>query len=280
MHKAYVANWHSKRIGVIDTQHNRYLTDVQIAPSSVASPYGIAFSNDGKTAYITESNCQVIVVDVASSKQTGAVPLDATLCRGGLGTYGIALSPSGKFAYVVTSSFRDSGNNYWDSVALIDVSKNVEMGTVGNFSGGGFWGWSGYSGMIPSPIVFLPGISAQKEGIAYVVSAQTAAVSILSIDGASAIVAGIEPYQGSANTEVTITGKNLLGTTGVTFGGGKAVPEAGSVSDTELKVWAPLPPSFLLNGVGAVSVVVQNPGGDGASPTNFRYTSTINSGGG
>lgn len=85
----------------------------------------------------------------------------------------------------------------------------------------------------------------------------------------AASITSITPLGGpsTGGTSVTITGTGFTGSTGVTFGG---VAGTGFVvdSDTQISVVSPA------HAVGAVDVIVANPGGDGTSVNGYTYQPT------
>lgn len=81
-----------------------------------------------------------------------------------------------------------------------------------------------------------------------------------------AAITSLSPNTGSinGNTSVTITGINLTGSTGVTFGGTAALSFT-VVSDTQITAVTPA------HAAGAVNVVVANPGGNATATNGFTY---------
>ena len=105
-----------------------YLSVTSVAAShTFSTPQGVAFSPDGRRAYVTNSNpvggqWTVTVIDTATG---GAV---ADVGSGGVMPYGVAVSPDGRFAYVT--------NYFGPSMTIIATATNTVAATV-SFAGPG-----------------------------------------------------------------------------------------------------------------------------------------------
>ncbi|MGA9189321.1 MAG: cytochrome D1 domain-containing protein, partial [Methanosarcina sp.] len=100
---AYVSNYDSNNISVIDTSINKVTATVDVGDH----PAGVAVSPDGKKAYVVNAGSNTVsVIDTAKNKVIDTVKV---------GTYPqeIAVSPDGTKAYVTSFS-----NN---TVSVIDT---------------------------------------------------------------------------------------------------------------------------------------------------------------
>jgi hypothetical protein len=100
-------------------------------------------------------------------------------------------------------------------------------------------------------------------------STQTVSLSGTVTYPSTPTVTGVSPSSGTAGTSVTITGTNLLGATGVTFGSSAGVITADTA--TSLTVTAPA------GSAGAVNVTVTTPGGSATRTGGFTYLQTLTS---
>jgi len=116
---AYVANFGSGNVTVIDTSTNKVIATVMVG----SQPYGIAVTPDGAFAYVANCGGNVFVIDTATNKVATKFPAGAC-------PTGVAITPDGTRAYVTL----DNAN----SVAVIDTSSNTVMTKipVGNAPGG------------------------------------------------------------------------------------------------------------------------------------------------
>ncbi len=93
------------------------------------NPLGLAFSADGKFAYVALSvDNSLAIIDLTSGKITGKVSL-------GIAPYGVALSPDGKTAYVSNFGGRppganDSSETSAGSLVAVDVRSVALNGTL------------------------------------------------------------------------------------------------------------------------------------------------------
>ncbi|MEU9288431.1 serine/threonine-protein kinase [Streptomyces sp. NPDC048275] len=111
--RAYVANFDSGSVSVIDTAANRTVG----SPISVGKqPLGVAVSPDGRRAYVANSaSDSVSVIDTAANRTVGSpIPV-------GSGPLGVEVSPDGRRAYVTNSGS--------DSVSVIDTATNRTVGS-------------------------------------------------------------------------------------------------------------------------------------------------------
>ncbi len=111
---AYVANYGSDDVSVIDTQSD----EVVGAPIAVGSePEAIAISPDAKTAYVVNfGSDDVSVIDLQTNEVVGS-PIEV-----GAEPVAIAISPDGKRAYVVNSGSED--------ITVIDTQTNQVVGSI------------------------------------------------------------------------------------------------------------------------------------------------------
>jgi len=117
--RAYVANFASNSVSVIDTSSNTLIYTIAVGNQ----PNGIAFTPDGTRAYVTNGGGDVWVLATSNN---------AVLAKVVVGGYpsGIAITPDGTRAYVT----RDNANSVW----VIDTSSNTVTAkiTVGTAPGG------------------------------------------------------------------------------------------------------------------------------------------------
>lgn len=109
---AYVTNFHSKNVSVINTATNTVSATIAVD----GNPEGIAITPDGAFAYVvSESLGRVYVINTTTNTVTATVNL------GGFSAIWIAITPDGAFAYV-TSNF--------NNVTVIDTASNTVAATV------------------------------------------------------------------------------------------------------------------------------------------------------
>ncbi|MGN6253590.1 MAG: beta-propeller fold lactonase family protein [Solirubrobacterales bacterium] len=111
--KAYVLNYNTDSVAVIDTATNQ-IVGPEIPVGS--GPYNIAIAPDGKTAYeLNESGESITVIDLQTGQVAGPeIELGAR-------PYVIAISPDGKTAYLTTSSGK---------VLVLDTQTNQVVGSI------------------------------------------------------------------------------------------------------------------------------------------------------
>jgi uncharacterized protein (TIGR03437 family) len=109
--RAYVANFGSNTVSVIDTSSNTVVATVNVG----SQPYAVAVTPDGTQAYV--ANCGGDVFVIATSNNT----VSAKVVVGGC-PYDVAITPDGTRAYVV----RDNANSVW----AIDTSSNTVVAKV------------------------------------------------------------------------------------------------------------------------------------------------------
>ncbi|WP_153538642.1 beta-propeller fold lactonase family protein [Streptomyces sp. RB17] len=111
---AYVANFASNTVSVIDTASNTVVG----SPVPVGTnPAGVAITPDGRHAYVTnQTSNDVSVIDTASNTVVGSpIPV-------GTNPFGIAITPDGRHAYVT-----NFGSN---QVSVIDTASNTVVDTI------------------------------------------------------------------------------------------------------------------------------------------------------
>ena len=109
--RAYIANFGSDTVSVIDTPSNTVVATVNVG----TQPYAVAVTPDGKQAYV--ANCGGDVFVIATSNNT----VSSKVVVGGC-PYDVAITPDGTRAYVV----RDNANSVW----AIDTSSNTVVAKV------------------------------------------------------------------------------------------------------------------------------------------------------
>jgi YVTN family beta-propeller protein len=279
VHHAYVTNNDPEAsVSVIDTKDDAQIGLVT-GYAKDKGAHGVAFSPDGKTAYVA-TNDSVVMIDTATDAETGSisnyhadVPLNIAVTKDGKKAYitnqgddsvsvidtqtnqetGKIADFTGHAPAVVSISPDDStayvtGYNS-DDVSVIDVQQDKQIAKVANFNGKG-----------PNGVAFFRQNTDQNttKDIAYVASSNSNDVSIIQAP-AAAKIARISPSTGQVEggDQVVITGSNLTDTTKVLFGGVEA--DVTFVSDTELHV---VTPDKSDHRPGTVGVVVENEGGN------------------
>jgi len=106
---AYITNYDSGTVSVIDTATNKVTATVSVG----GSPYGVAVSPDGSKVYVTTDT--VSVIDTATNNVTATVSVGSSLV-------GIAVNPDGTKVYVTS----------WNkqTVSVIDTATNKVTATV------------------------------------------------------------------------------------------------------------------------------------------------------
>jgi YVTN family beta-propeller protein len=109
--RAYVANFESESVSVIDTVSGAVVTTITVG----LHPRGVAITPDGTRAYVAnEGSNSVSVIDTASNETVG-LPITV-----GVEPLGVAITPDGTRAYVAN----------WSpgSVSVIDTASNETVG--------------------------------------------------------------------------------------------------------------------------------------------------------
>jgi YVTN family beta-propeller protein len=109
--KAYALNYGTNAVGVIDTQTNQFVgPEIPVG----SSPYSIAITPDGKTAYVANDSGESLnVIDLQTGQAGPALEL-------GSAALVIAISPDGKTAYIATSA----------KVLVLDTQTNQVVGSI------------------------------------------------------------------------------------------------------------------------------------------------------
>jgi YVTN family beta-propeller protein len=112
---AYVANWFSGTVSVIDTATNAVSATIPV-PNTLE---GIAISPDGQRVYVTSRASQdaVVVID------TGTNTVLETLTGIGGAPKGIAVSPDGRLVFV-------TNEHIFGTVTVIDSATNMVVSTI------------------------------------------------------------------------------------------------------------------------------------------------------
>jgi uncharacterized protein (TIGR03437 family) len=105
---AYVANFGSNNVSVIDTSSNTVIATVMVG----SQPQGIAVTPDGASVYVANCGGDVFVIDTATNKVSTKFPAGAC-------PTGVVITPDGTRAYVTLTNA--------NSVAAIDTSTNTVM---------------------------------------------------------------------------------------------------------------------------------------------------------
>ena len=246
---AYVAT--AKSVVAIDVASGAQ--QQPITGYSGITPLNIAFTPDGGKAYVTNQNSQsVSVIDTQTNTQTGVVGKFT-----GSFPAVVAVTPDGATAYVTCYGT--------GTVSVIDVKSDTQTATVN---------LGEFEARQPNGVAFRPDPAANKAGdLAYVVGHGSDSVTIVQVPPAAAVVTSISPSTGTVDgqTSVSISGSDLIDTTGVTFGG-SAGTNLKLLSSTQLMVATP--PAAGGN-PGQVDVTVQNKGGSGELKGGFTYITAL-----
>ena len=110
--RAYVTNYSSNNVSVIDTASNTVIATIPVDPG----PWEVALTPDGRHAYVTNNGFnRVSVIDTASNVVTATIPV-------GDHPQGAVVTPDGLRAYVT--------NNVSNSVSVIDTASNTVTATI------------------------------------------------------------------------------------------------------------------------------------------------------
>ena len=114
---AYITNLNSNTVTVINTANNNFTATVPVGPG----PEGIAVSQDGSRAYVTNINYgsrgTVSVIDTANNKVSATVPIGYKYSP-----LGVTVAPDGTKAYVADRDI--------NCVSVIDTSTSTVTATV------------------------------------------------------------------------------------------------------------------------------------------------------
>ncbi|MCA1683019.1 MAG: beta-propeller fold lactonase family protein [Actinobacteria bacterium] len=112
--KAYVTNYFSNDVSVIDTSTNTVVATVAVG----SNPQDVAVTPDGSRAYVVNTGEDTVsVIDTATNMVVATI-----LLAGGSAPTGVALTPDGTRAYVT--------NTGSDTVSVIDTATNTVVATV------------------------------------------------------------------------------------------------------------------------------------------------------
>ena len=114
---AYVANFNSGDVSVIETASNTVVATVPVG----GWPVGVAITPDGAFVYVTnEESGNVSVIETATNTEV------ATFRRGvqpsGVQPKGVAFTPDGVFAYVVIHNGPDHDRRVSHNVSVIETA--------------------------------------------------------------------------------------------------------------------------------------------------------------
>jgi YVTN family beta-propeller protein len=155
----YVADFTSPgQISVFDTAGaGKFAINIPVGNN----PVDVAFTPNGKTAYVTNSDdATVSVINVKTSSVTGS-PI-----TGLNGPYGISITPNGETAYVLNT----------DSVGVIDTKTNLVTTSIdlSAFGGTGY-----FMGMTPDgKYLYVPAVKGGSKGSLVVINTVTNQVAI------------------------------------------------------------------------------------------------------
>lgn len=252
--KAYATNPSAYTVSVIDTRSNKETGLLKKWNGS--SSGGLAFSPDGKTAYITTDESvspgEVLIVDTATDTVIGTVSNgQAGYYIGGL--LCVTFTSDGRTAYILGQYSEGFGN-------AINVATNTITDTLHGYDASQFFPWS-YG---------ATALMAVTPDSARLYIASPNRVSVIDVLALPSTIATVLPSTGSVTggTPVTIKGANLSGTTEVDFGG--VAGHLLGVSDSEVMVTTPS------HAVGSADVTVKNPGGNATAAGAYTYiTDTV-----
>lgn len=112
---AYIANWGSANVSVLDTATNTVVATIPVG----TAPAGVAVNLLGTRVYVTNDyDNTVSVIDTSTNAVVATIPV-------GTEPYGVAVNPAGTRVYV-------ANNNSWGSgtVSVIDTSSNTVVATI------------------------------------------------------------------------------------------------------------------------------------------------------
>ncbi|CAN7469120.1 YncE family protein [Pseudomonas sp. LjRoot277] len=110
--RAYVSNWSSHTVSVIDTATHRVLTHIPVGNR----PWGVTVSPDDARAYVCNFGSHTVsVIDTATNQVLTTIPV-------GNSPYGIAVSPDGSRAYVC--------NSQSNTVSVIDTATDQVLTNI------------------------------------------------------------------------------------------------------------------------------------------------------
>ncbi len=173
---AYVANYVSGTISVIDTATNKVMATVP-----VPNPLQVAVTPDGKRVYVTSARLPGSVVVIDTTNDTVAATIPAP------NPSGIAINPDGSHAYVTSFSSDASMNG---AVSVIDTATNTVTTTVA-------------VGRFPASVAVTPGGTE-----AYVTNLNSNTVSVIDL-ASNTVVATIGVGNGPSGIAVTPDGRDI-----------------------------------------------------------------------
>ena len=110
--RAYVTNFGSNSLSVLDTLGNTVVATVPVGPG----PQGVALNPALNRAYVANNGDGTLsVIDITSNAPVASVPV-------GAGPWGVAVSPAANRAYVT--------NKFAGTLSVIDTSTNTVVATV------------------------------------------------------------------------------------------------------------------------------------------------------
>ncbi|MEU7092844.1 beta-propeller fold lactonase family protein [Kitasatospora aureofaciens] len=274
--RAYVSNAGAGTVSVLDTSSGTVTATVPVG----AEPHGLAVSPDGKRLYVAASGAKAVnVVDTVSSTVSATVQV-------GHSAFGLALSPDGSRLWVAdgddtTAAVLDTGaNTLLGTVTVgngpyaVSLAPDGSTAYVSNYGDNTLSVIDAASRSVTAtvPVGASPytlALSADgRRG--YLADFTGNAVDVLNFPLPVPAVTVISPNGGSGvgGTTVTVTGTDLNGATGVTFG---AAGPATSFSCTRTSCTATAPATTV---TGPVDVQVTTPGGTSAAVAADRFTYT------
>lgn len=146
--RLYVTNVSNGTVSVINTLTNTVVDTITVGQS----PWGIAFTPDGKRAYVANMSGTISVIDTGTNTVVATITDPA-------GPIGVAITPDGTRAYV---------SNSRGTVSVVDTSTNTIITNIPVLNRFGF------------PAFNLVGVVITPDGTrAYVVSASTAQIYVI-----------------------------------------------------------------------------------------------------
>ena len=109
---AYITNWSSDTVSVIDTNTNSVIATISVGNE----PFGVAVTSDGRRVYIA-NEFSVSVIDAVTNAVITTIPIAAQPPA-----IGVAVTPDGRKAYV--------SNYLGNTVSVIDTTTNTVTGTI------------------------------------------------------------------------------------------------------------------------------------------------------
>ena len=125
--EAYVTNYYSGTVSVINTTENKVVGDIRISPpitshigNSTNGPIGVVFDPSAALAYVTNKNGTISVVDTLTETVVNTIDVEHN-------PSGLAFNPSGTMAYVTN---QQNGTINMIYVHANEIVRTISVGTL------------------------------------------------------------------------------------------------------------------------------------------------------